>query len=48
MNTDRFLWCCGIEDTFIADPHPRTGKTLDEYELTGHYQNWKADFAKVK
>ena len=48
MNTDRFLWCCGIEDTFIADPHPHTGKTLDEYELTGHYQSWKADFAKVK
>lgn len=48
MKTDQFLWCCGIEDTFIADPHPHTGKTLDEYELTGHYQSWKADFAKVK
>ena len=28
------MFCGGIEDTFIADPYPATGKTLDEYELT--------------
>lgn len=32
----------GIEDTFI--PHTRPGhRALDEYELTGHYEQWRAD-----
>ncbi len=48
MDTDKFLWCCGIEDTFICDPHPVTGKTLDEYTLTGHYDTWKEDLMKVQ
>jgi beta-glucosidase len=38
-----FLWAAGIEDTFITDPWPATGRTLDEYELTGHYERWKDD-----
>jgi beta-glucosidase/6-phospho-beta-glucosidase/beta-galactosidase len=42
-----FLWCAGIEDTFIADPHPVTGKILDEYELTGHYEQWQADLDRA-
>ncbi len=33
-----FVWSAGIEDTFIVDPWPATGRTLDEYELTGHYE----------
>ncbi len=44
----KFHFCCGIEDTFIADPYPLTGKRLDEYELTEHYQNWKEDIDRVK
>jgi beta-glucosidase/6-phospho-beta-glucosidase/beta-galactosidase len=40
---DAFLWATGIEDTFITAPHPATGRTLDEYELTGHYDRWPAD-----
>ncbi len=44
---DRFLWATGIEDTFIADPHPITGRTLDEYELTGHYEQWEADIDRA-
>ncbi|QQO09111.1 family 1 glycosylhydrolase [Breznakiella homolactica] len=47
-DTSKFLWCAGIEDTFIADPFPATGKTLDEYELTGHYGQWKEDFDRVQ
>lgn len=47
MRTDTFLWCAGIEDTFISDPYIKTGKTLDEYELTDHYRLWKQDFQKV-
>src|SRR5689334_10780969 len=31
---ETFLWSTGIEDTFITDPWPGTGRTLDEYELT--------------
>lgn len=40
---DRFFWAVGIEDTFITAPWPKTGRTLDEYELTGHYDRWHAD-----
>src|SRR3954469_20227835 len=40
---DEFLWLTGIEDTFITSPWPKTGRTLDEYELTGHYERWRAD-----
>ncbi|HEY7763936.1 MAG TPA: family 1 glycosylhydrolase [Aestuariivirgaceae bacterium] len=40
---DAFWWTTGIEDTFITAPHPRTGRTLDEYELTHHYRRWADD-----
>ena len=38
-----FVWATGIEDTFITAPWPKTGRTLDEYELTEHYERWHAD-----
>ena len=38
-----FVWATGIEDTFITAPWPKTGRILDEYELTGHYERWQAD-----
>lgn len=40
-----FCWLAGIEDTFITAASPRTGRTLDEYELTGHYARWRDDLA---
>jgi beta-glucosidase/6-phospho-beta-glucosidase/beta-galactosidase len=40
---DSFWWATGIEDTFITAPHPVTGRTLDEYELTDHYRRWRED-----
>ncbi len=43
VSSHQFLWCTGIEDTFITAPHPKTGRTLDEYELTGHYHHWRDD-----
>src|SRR5438105_6175255 len=46
-----FEWLLGIEDTFITAPHAKTGRTLDEYELTGHYERWREDielFAQAK
>lgn len=42
---DAFLWAIGIEDTFITAPHPKTGRSLDEYELTDHYRRWAEDLA---
>src|SRR5882672_7175716 len=43
-----FAWATGIEDTFITDPWPATGRTLDEYELTGHYRHWRGDLALMR
>lgn len=43
VRSNRFLWAAGIEDTFITAPWPATGRTLDEYELTGHYSRWSED-----
>jgi hypothetical protein len=43
LEEGHFLWAAGIEDTFITDPWPTTGRTLDEYELTGHYTRWRED-----
>jgi beta-glucosidase len=43
-----FFWATGIEDTFITAPWPKTGRTLDEYELTGHYERWHADLGLMR
>ena len=43
LERDGFAWLAGIEDTFVTAPHPTTGRTLDEYELTGHYDVWRSD-----
>src|SRR3954471_16103603 len=43
LGGEEFFWAAGIEDTFITAPHPRTGRTLDEYELTQHYARWRED-----
>ncbi len=44
---DSFVWATGIEDTFITAPWPATGRTLDEYELTDHYNQWEGDLERV-
>ena len=41
---EHFIWAAGIEDTFV--PQTRPGhRSLDEYELMGHYENWREDLA---
>lgn len=45
--SDFFLWSTGIEDTFITDPHRKTGRTLDEYALTQHYELWQSDIELI-
>lgn len=42
-----FVWATGIEDTFIPTPWPATGRSLDEYALTGHYRQWRADLDRL-
>ena len=44
---DAFLWATGIEDTFVVDPHSKTGRTLDEYALTGHYDRLEEDLDRI-
>lgn len=43
LRPDAFIWATGIEDTFVFNPHPKTGRILDEYELTKHYERWRED-----
>lgn len=42
---EQFLWTVGIEDTFVPQLATRTGRVLDEYELTQHYRFWRTDLA---
>ena len=42
-----FMWTVGIEDTFVPQPHRRTGRILDEYELTQHYRFWREDLDRI-
>ena len=44
---ENFFWASGIEDTFV--PQTRRGhRALDEYELMGHYDNWREDILLAK
>ncbi len=47
FHADEFMWAVGIEDTFIPQVATRTGRMLDEYELTQHYRFWKEDLGLV-
>jgi beta-glucosidase/6-phospho-beta-glucosidase/beta-galactosidase len=42
-----FIWATGIEDTFISQSDRRTGRILDEYALTQHYDRWEEDLALI-
>jgi beta-glucosidase/6-phospho-beta-glucosidase/beta-galactosidase len=44
---DTFSWAGGIEDTFIPQIKPGL-RRLEEYELTQHYDQWKADLDRAK
>src|SRR5258708_2765040 len=46
-DTNAFVWLGGFEDTFIPRPHPESGRGLDEYLLTGHYEHWRADLDRA-
>ncbi len=48
LTPDAFVWATGIEDTFITAASPKTGRTLDEYELTQHYERWREDLELMR
>ena len=48
LGPDQFFWAAGIEDTFITAPYPKTNRTLDEYELTQHYDRWFDDIGLMQ
>lgn len=41
---EEFLWASGIEDTFVPQTRPGQ-RSLDEYQLMGHYEHWREDLA---
>jgi beta-glucosidase/6-phospho-beta-glucosidase/beta-galactosidase len=42
-----FIWATGIEDTFV--PQVRPGhRSLDEYQLMGHYEHWREDLTLAR
>lgn len=43
---DQFVWSGGIENTFVPDARPGL-RSLEEYELTQHYQQWRGDFDRA-
>jgi beta-glucosidase len=43
LDPQTFLWATGIENTVITAPWPGTGRILDEYALTEHYNRWRED-----
>lgn len=43
LEPSSFVWATGIEDTFVFDPDKKTGRILDEYELTQHYERRSQD-----
>lgn len=44
---ESFLWAAGIENTFV--PQTKTShRSLDEYELMGHYDHWREDLALAR
>jgi beta-glucosidase len=46
-SAEDFLWAAGIENTFV--PQTRPGhRSLDEYELMGHYEHWREDLMLAK
>ena len=42
MDNNTFFWATGIENTFIPQERPGL-RALEEYELTQHYAQWRAD-----
>ena len=44
---EEFVWASGIEDTFVVQSR-KGHRSLDEYELVGHYDHWREDLRLAK
>ncbi|HEY4591737.1 MAG TPA: family 1 glycosylhydrolase, partial [Thermoanaerobaculia bacterium] len=44
---EEFLWATGIEDTFVPQARPGQ-RSLEEYQLMGHYEHWREDLALTR
>jgi beta-glucosidase len=47
IEPEQFVWASGIENTFIVQAR-KGHRSLDEYELMGHYEHWKGDLRLAK
>lgn len=47
LNLEKFHFAVGIEDTFVTQTE-KGERPLDEYELTGHYEQWEEDLNLAK
>ena len=47
-DADRLIFAVGLEDTAIGSSLRGGGLPLDEYELTGHTEQWEEDLARVE
>lgn len=46
LSPSEFHWAGGIENTFIPQERPGP-RALEEYELTQHYAQWRADLTRA-
>src|SRR5215216_184449 len=44
---ENFLWATGIENTFVPQTRPGQ-RALDEYQLMGHYDQWREDLGLAR
>ena len=44
---DELVFAVGVEDTAIGEKLRGGGVALDEYELTGHRQQWREDLLRA-
>jgi beta-glucosidase/6-phospho-beta-glucosidase/beta-galactosidase len=42
LHPEDFIWASGVENTFVPQTKPGH-RSLDEYQLMGHYEHWRED-----
>jgi beta-glucosidase/6-phospho-beta-glucosidase/beta-galactosidase len=47
-DSDELVLAVGVEDTAIGEPLRGGGVALDEYDLTGHSQQWREDLLRAR
>jgi beta-glucosidase len=47
-DSEELVFAVGVEDTAIGEPLRGGGVALDEYDLTGHSQQWREDLLRAR